>query len=167
MHAVYEMDAKMGMVIELGDVGSLEVANMMARLTAELAARYQDDGAGDFKVEDLADPRSVFLVARVDGVLAGCGALRPCEHAPANERDIGEVKRMFVDPTFRGQGVGVAILDALEKRARDVGFKRVWLETGTMQPEALGLYRRAGYREIEKYGFYRKDPRSVCFEKKL
>jgi len=155
------------LLIEPGDVASPDILAMITRLTEELAARYHDDGAGDFKPSDLHDPRSSFLVARIDGALIGCGALRPCEHAPVGTLGIGEVKRMFVDPKCRGLGVGIAILEALEQRARGAGFTRIWLETGTMQPEALGLYRRAGYREIEKYGFYRDDPRSVCFEKIL
>jgi ribosomal protein S18 acetylase RimI-like enzyme len=80
---------------------------------------------------------------------------------------VGEIKRMYVEPAFRGRGIGRRILAALEERGREAGYKRMWLETGTSQPEAVSLYEAAGYRRIAPYGFYRFDPRSLCYEKVL
>jgi putative acetyltransferase len=149
------------LIIESADVHSLEVTQMIGRLTMELARRYNDDGAGDFRPTDVEQPRSGFLVARWEGKAVACGAFRPMTD------DKAEIKRMYVDPAFRGRGIGRRLLAALEDGARQAGFAKIWLETGTGQPEAVGLYESAGYRPIPRYGMYHKDPRSVCFEKIL
>lgn len=64
-------------------------------------------------------------------------------------------------------GIARRILAELEAFARQQDFLRLRLETGIMQPEAMQLYETAGYHRIECYGYYRDDPRSVCFEKML
>jgi putative acetyltransferase len=151
------------LVIETTDVRRPEAALLIARLSRELAERYEeeDDGTGHFKPEDVLQPRSGFLLVRWQGEAIGCGAYRPLED------DIAEIKRMYVEPAFRGRGIGRRLLAALEECARQAGYARVWLETGTAQPEALRLYEASGYRVIHNYGYYRNDPRSVCFEKTL
>jgi putative acetyltransferase len=144
------------------DVRLAEAVQLIARLSAELSERYQeDDGTGNFRPEDVLQPRSGFLLARWQGQAVGCGAYRPLKE------DIAEIKRMYVEPAFRGHGIGRRLLAALEEGARQAGYGRVWLETGTAQPEALGLYKVSGYFVIPNYGYYRDDPRSVCFEKTL
>jgi GNAT superfamily N-acetyltransferase len=149
-------------VVEPADVRSAEATLLLARLTAELAHLYGDDGGiKAFSAADLDVPRSGFVVARVGGIAAGCGAFRPYSS------DSAEIKRMYVEPAYRGRGLGRRVLEALEDGARRAGYAKVRLETGTAQPEALGLYRAAGYYQIECYGHYRDDPRSVCFEKVL
>jgi GNAT superfamily N-acetyltransferase len=149
--------------IEVADVRLPEAQLLIKRLSAELSVRYQeaDDGAGHFRPEDVLQPRSGFLLARWQGQAIGCGAYRPLQD------DIAEIKRMYVEDAFRGRGIGRRLLTALEECARQAGYARVWLETGTAQPEALRLYATAGYRLIPNYGYYRDDPRSVCFEKVL
>jgi ribosomal protein S18 acetylase RimI-like enzyme len=74
---------------------------------------------------------------------------------------------MFVLPEFRGRGIARRILEALESKARDLRYASVCLETGIGQPEAIGLYKSAGYREIAGFGEYVGNPFSVCFEKRL
>jgi GNAT superfamily N-acetyltransferase len=149
------------LVIETVDVRLPEAVLLIERLTAELVRRYHDDGVGGFQPDHVLQPRSGFLLARWQGQAVGCGAYRPLRD------DIAEIKRMYVEPDFRGHGVGRRLLLALEDCARQAGFARVWLETGTMQPEAIRLYESGGYRVIAPYGYYRDDPRSVCFEKLL
>ena len=73
---------------------------------------------------------------------------------------------MFVRPAFRGRGLGEAILEALEREGREAGYDTLLLETGTRQPEALALYRKAGYTEREPFGEYLGNPFSVCMTKK-
>ena len=81
--------------------------------------------------------------------------------------DEAEIKRMYVLPALRGRGIGGALLDALEAEARALGVRRLLLETGERQPEALALYRRAGFVVIEPYGEYVDSPLSVCMAKTL
>ncbi|MGI9437707.1 MAG: GNAT family N-acetyltransferase [Geminicoccaceae bacterium] len=103
----------------------------------------------------------VMLVAWLDHEPVGCGVIRPLEDG------IGEIKRMYVSPSCRRQGVARKILAALEALAPKLGFQNIRLETGTLQPEAIALYKRAGYARIEPFGEYVDDPLSICFEKWL
>jgi putative acetyltransferase len=155
------VNANDALTIEPADVYLPEVSMLIARLTDELARRYNDDGAGDFRPADVEQPRSGFLVGRWEGKAVACGAFRSMTD------DKAEIKRMYVDPGYRGLGIGRRLLAALEEGARQAGFAKIWLETGTRQPEAMGLYESAGYQRIPRYGMYRDDPRSVCFEKVL
>jgi putative acetyltransferase len=79
----------------------------------------------------------------------------------------GELKRMFVRPALRGQGVAQGILAWLEASVRERGFAVMRLETGVLQPEALRLYERAGYLRRGPFGDYGPDPLSVFMEKHL
>src|SRR5262249_20688448 len=101
-----------------------------------------------------------FLAARVEGAVAGCGAL-------LNRSDFGELKRMFVLPEHRGLGIGRRLLEMLEARARCLNLGLARLETGVSQPEALRLYARAGYRQRGSYGGYPEDGLTVFMEKAL
>jgi ethanolamine ammonia-lyase small subunit len=135
---------------------------LMARLTDELARLYSDDGGVlAFDPNDVRAPRGVFVIAWRNDESIGCGALRPMSE------EIGEIKRMYVDPACRRQGVGFRILAALEEHARRFGYRSLRLETGILQPEAISLYEKSGYVRCPCYGFYAHDPRSVCFEKVL
>lgn len=94
---------------------------------------------------ELEPPTGVFLLARVDGVVVGCGGLQTI--GPG----VGEVKRMWVAPGTRGRGVGKRLLAELEDHARSLGHHVVRLDTNSTLTEAVAMYRRAGYREIERY----------------
>lgn len=135
-------------------------AQLIAELSAELAPRYGDDGSGAFAPDDVTVPRSAFVVAWLEDVPAGCGALRPMESP-----DVCEIKRMFVRPAARGRGVSRHILARLESLAAEFGYTYLRLETGTLQTEAIGLYESSGFRPIPCYGKYAGNPRSLCYEK--
>ncbi|WP_019566140.1 GNAT family N-acetyltransferase [Agrobacterium sp. 10MFCol1.1] len=102
-----------------------------------------------------------FFVARHDGRVVGCGALVEAGDGTA------EVKRMFVDPEARGLRIGKLIMDTLIARGAELGLTAIRLETGISQPEAIGLYRRAGFVEIEAFAPYKPDPLSLFMEKTL
>jgi GNAT superfamily N-acetyltransferase len=130
---------------------------------AEIRARY--GGKEEPGAKPSAADVSVVLVAREDdGTPLGCGALR------ALGEDVAEVKRMYVVPAARGRGVSKAVLAALEDAARERGWTTLRLETGSLQPEAIGLYTAAGYRPIAAFGAYVGDPdaeESLFFERVL
>lgn len=139
-------------------------SELIAATNADLSQRYPEAGACHFRLDpqEVEEGRGAFLIAYVDGVHVGCGAMRKLDEATA------ELKRMYVRPSHRGRGVGGAILAALEAEARKLGVKRVVLETGVRQHEALAMYRGAGYVTIEPYADeYFDSPLSVCMEKRL
>jgi putative acetyltransferase len=90
-----------------------------------------------------------------------CGAIRCIAVG------IAEVKRMYVVPAARGRGFSRVLLSALEETARELGMRRLVLETGPRQAEALGLYKRAGYAPIPKFGEYVASELSLCMGKDL
>ncbi len=136
---------------------------LITELDAHLASRYAPDQrfGPNLKREHLKPGLGTFIVARLDGEAVGCGALRKLDATS------GEVKRMYVSPRTRGTGIGKAILDRLTAHAIELGLRRLMLETGIHQQEAIGLYRSAGFSQIQCWGEYQHSPTSVCFEKHL
>ena len=138
-------------------------APLLDGLQEEYARRY-DEGSTEMHAygpEEFSPPGGVFLLLVEGGATLAGGAVRRYDDG------IGELKRMWTAPAARRRGHGRRILAALEDAARDLGYARVRLETGTEQPEAVAMYERAGYARIEPYGRYRRDPRTICFEKAL
>jgi GNAT superfamily N-acetyltransferase len=126
----------------------------------EIDARYGGDTEPGTKPS--ASDVPVFVVAYDDGGRPiGCGGLRRLDDSSA------EIKRMFVAPDARGTGVSVAILRALEDRARARGWNTLRLETGTAQPDAMRFYEREGYELIPNFGAYAGAPLSLCYERRL
>lgn len=111
-------------------------------------------------IESLMAPNALFCVARVDGEPMGCGAAVVYD-------DYAEIKRMFVRPISRGEGLGWRMLTFVEAElvARRVSAAR--LETGVYQVEAIRLYERAGYHTVPPFGDYVEDPLSLFYEKAL
>jgi putative acetyltransferase len=139
---------------------SADAIALRDELAAELMGRYGAD------VEPGTKPSAadllVFLVVRDGaGAAVGIGGLRRVDDKTL------ELKRMFVRPAARGQGAGALLLAELERLAAELGATRLRLETGTAQTEALGLYKRAGYRSIPCWGAYAGEPYSRCFERSL
>ena len=147
--------------VTVEDPHSDAALRLVENLSAELGERYGDDGSGAFSPADVQVPGGAFIVTRRGERPAGCGALRPLE------RGIGEVKRMFVEPSARRQGIARIILEELETIAAQFGYRALRLETGLRQPEAISLYQSAEYRRVHCYGRYIDNPLSVCFEKRL
>jgi GNAT superfamily N-acetyltransferase len=101
------------------------------------------------------------LVAYENNKPVGCGAIR--EYSPEKM----EVKRMYTLPEHRGKGIATKILTELETWASELSYPKCVLETGKRQPEAIGLYKKNGYKIIPNYGKYAQMDNSVCFEKEL
>ena len=118
---------------------------------ADIASRYPgwdaDEGPSADPAE-LGPPGGAWVVAYLDGRAVGCGGVK------AVDDRTGEIRRVFIDSSVRGRGVGRRLLEGLEEQARRLGYRRVRLNTGDRQPEALGLFRSAGYLEVEDFNGY-------------
>jgi putative acetyltransferase len=103
-----------------------------------------------------------YVVVAYDGETPlGCGAIK---HYADN---VMEVKRMYVAPSARGQGIASSVLQELEDWTIQLAYKTCLLETGVKQLEAIRLYRKNGYNIIPNYGQYQGVSNSVCFEKTI
>jgi DNA-binding MarR family transcriptional regulator/predicted N-acetyltransferase YhbS len=118
----------------------------VGRYVAELDHRFRsgfDPGDAAYRGSTAGD--EVFVVATSDGRPVACGGVHGL--APG----LGEIKRMWVDPGWRGAGLGARLLRRLEQEALDRGLAVVRLDTNGTLTEAIALYERAGYRRIDRY----------------
>ncbi|MDQ6748904.1 MAG: GNAT family N-acetyltransferase [Candidatus Dormibacteraeota bacterium] len=146
--------------IEVESFTSEAAAALTAAQYAELRSRYGPFGAPHPVASDFEEPHGVFLVARRGDQAVACGGVRFLEAG------VAEIRRMYTVTAARRLGIGARLLVALERHARRLGYRAIRLETGWLQPEALGLYERAGYLVIPCYGEF-NDQESVCMEKVL
>ncbi len=141
--------------------GSAEAVDLMKELDEELQGRYPGALIQGLLAAETGEGRVTFFVARAGHQPVGCAAVRELD------RRTGEVKRMYVQDSFRGRGVARLLLAAVEAGARALGYGTLRLETGDRQPEAIRLYTSAGFEPIAPFGQYVGNPYSRCFEKRL
>lgn len=141
-------------------VEGAEILALLAASDAYVAALYPSDSNHMLSADALRVSAVTFFVARLDGRVAGCAAL-------VRKEGYGEIKRMFVAAEARGKGIGRRLLAAIEEVARAEGLTLLRLETGIRQPEAIALYRAAGFHDIGPFGEYGPDPLSVFMEKPI
>lgn len=148
--------------------GHPDALRLIEEVQLEYVERY--GGRDDTPLDPVMfePPDGSFFLARLDGQAVGTGAWRRRTDVPqfAGEAT-AEIKRMYVVPAARGKGVARLLLAHLEETAAAAGFEVLVLETGTRQPEAIGLYESAGYTPIEGFGYYRDEPLSRCFAREL
>ncbi len=137
-----------------------DAARLIGEVQQEYVIRYGGVDRSPAGPADFAPPSGLFLVGYADGAGVVCGGWR------ARGAD-AEIKRMYVTPAARGRGLARGMLAALEDAARAAGHRRAILETGSRQPEAVALYRSAGYTEIPAFGYYAGSPHSIHLGKVL
>ncbi|NEA53322.1 GNAT family N-acetyltransferase [Streptomyces sp. SID13666] len=138
-----------------------DATSLRVRQRAEIAVRYGTPDSEPGTAPSEADIATFFMAREDDGTAVGCGGLRHLGDG------VGEVKRMYVAPAWRGSGIALRILRALEDWARERGWTSLRLETGDAQPDAVRFYTRAGYERIPNFGAYAGTESSLCFERLL
>jgi len=148
----------MAFLIRSDDLRGPEIAALL-RAHLDHAARHSPpESIHALDLDRLRAPEITFWSAWSDGTLVGCGALK--ELAP----DHGEIKSMHTAQEHRGKGVAARMLAHILEEARARSYRRVSLETGTMEgfAAARALYSRAGFKECPPFASYREDPNSLC-----
>jgi GNAT superfamily N-acetyltransferase len=133
---------------------------LIAKVQQEDVDRYGDEDQTPVDPIEFAQPNGLFLVGYLDLLPIACGGWR--RHA-----DDAELKRMYVEPDERRKGFARAILAELERTAWEAGCRRMILETGEKQPEAIALYHSAGYAAVPRFGYYADDPETLHLGKGL
>lgn len=143
-----------------------DAAALITRLQAHYQAIYGGEDRTPIDVPGFSPPLGYFVVGYVDDAAVACGGWRRVDDGePPLRAGDAEIKRMYVEPAHRGRGVARSLLADLEWAAARAGRTRLVLETGVRQPDAIALYRRAGYRAMAPFGFYRDAEQSRYFAK--
>lgn len=131
---------------------------LLAAQQATLAGLVTPSGRPAYDpAADGADDRAATVIAEIDGIAVGCGALRPLDATTA------EIKRVYAAAGTRG--VGAAVLTALEEIARQSGFRTLKVETRTENRRAVSFYIAHGYVPCPPYGSYIGRTDATCFDK--
>ncbi|MFZ1683874.1 MAG: GNAT family N-acetyltransferase [Candidatus Zixiibacteriota bacterium] len=150
----------MDVTIVRTDSGNTDFRGLVVLLDQDLKIRDGDEHAF-YATYNKIDYLKQVVVAYLNGVAVGCGAIKEFSSG------VGEIKRMFVLPEYRGKGIAGKVLGELEKWGAEMGYSSCVLETGKKQPEAIRLYTKSGYSIIPNYGQYQGMENSVCMEKRL
>ncbi|MBQ4271605.1 MAG: GNAT family N-acetyltransferase [Clostridiales bacterium] len=105
---------------------------------------------------NLSESISDVLIATIDGTAVGCAGLKKY-----SSEDV-EIKRVWVEPGFRGNHIASRMMDLIEEKAREMGFKRAVLQTRPIMEDAVGLYEKRGYSLIENYPPYDQLEGAIC-----
>lgn len=143
--------------------GDPDVVRMVAEVQAEYVVRYggEDEAAVDH--DEFTPPGGLFLVGLLAGEPVVTGGWRRLPEQPGTV----EIKRMYVRAAARRRGLARRMLSELESSAAAAGARRVVLNTGERQPEAIAMYEAAGYERVAGFGHYACTPGAVFFGKDL
>ena len=136
----------------VSDVAQVAVGGYFAELDARFPGGFDAQGQSTKDAHLLAAPHGAFVVALRDaegGPALACGGVQTI--TGPDGVTYGEIKRMWVSPEARGLGLGSRLLRHLETLAGELGHHLVRLDTNDALVEAIGMYRRAGYAEVERY----------------
>ena len=134
--------------------------NLILELNNDLISRYsQADYKFDINIQ--LNALDTAVIAQISNITVGCGCFKELDNETV------EIKRMYVNPYFRGFGVASMMIEALNRWAKELFYRTAVLETGTKQPEAINLYEKHGFVKIEPFGPYINIPNSICMGKNL
>ncbi len=146
--------------VTMEDPRSRDATALLQASQALMRSLFPLDACHFLSIENMCNPMIRLYVARLSGLAVGCGAL-------AIKGDYGEIKSMFTTDAARGQGVAGALLNQIEKQARQLGLACLRLETGDTLAAAHRLYARHGFETCGPFADYRDHPNSIFLEKSL
>jgi GNAT superfamily N-acetyltransferase len=122
---------------------------LLRAMEDEIESAYRDREGSIHAISasaaEMSPPDGAFVVVRAGAEAIGCGGLKRLDDETC------EIKRMYLEPAWRGRGISAPLLGAIEARARRLRYRRARLDTGDRQAAARRLYASAGYREIPDY----------------
>ena len=140
--------------------GDPDASKLIADVQQEYVVRYGGPDGTPVDPAEFTPPAGLFLVGYLDGMPVASGGWR-------SHGDDAEIKRMYVVPAARHRGLARQLLAELERTAAAAGHRRVILESGPQQPEAIALYLSSGYSHVPGFGHYADAPGAVHLGKQL
>jgi GNAT superfamily N-acetyltransferase len=162
--AVPELD------IRLTGYDDADAQRLITEVQAEYVLRYGGPDETPVDPAEFVAPQGIFVVGYAGGAPVATGGWRRVVTEDPDLTRAGsraEIKRMYVAESFRGLGFARAILALLEQAARTDGIDWLVLETGSLQPEAVALYRSSGYQDVPAFGHYACAPMSLHLGKRV
>jgi putative acetyltransferase len=138
----------------------IDFKNLTMELDSDLQGRYQDVQYQFNAYTDVSKINTV-VIAYIQDIAVGCGCFKEISDQAV------EIKRMFVNPYFRGFGVASSIIDELLVWAKQLYYNEALLETGKRQPESVKLYTKHGFQITDNFGPYVGMTESVCMKREL
>lgn len=145
--------------IKTVDPNDEKVLAITEELSENLYLRFGSDGKNSFQDWQNDNSKFVFVIAKLNNEIAGCGGIRPID------QNIGEVKRMY--SKYPGKKIGAMILTFLEDKAITLGYTDLVLETRIKNESAIAFYQKQGYKIIPNYGKYKDRPEAICLGKPI
>jgi len=145
--------------IKIVNPNNEKVLAITEELSENLYLRFGSDGKNSFQDWENENSKFVFVIAKINNEIVGCGAIRPIDE------NIGEVKRMY--SKYPGKKIGQTILGFLENEAVNLGYANLVLETRVKNESAVHFYQKQGYKVIPNYGKYTDRPEAICLGKSL
>lgn len=149
--------------IAVDDPRAEDVRALLERHLAFARSNTPPEDVHALGIDGLVDPAVTFFSFRLRGELLGVGALKRLD------RHHAELKSMHTAEAARGRGIGRAMVEHLVGVARQRGFRRVSIETGSTEAfaPARSLYARAGFEPCGPFGDYRPSPNSTFMTQSL
>ena len=153
------MEIEESILIKEVPVSSDDAGILLEELNKTLENITGASGATSFEVSDMEESRAAFMMAFVNYQPVGCGAIRELS------QDTAELKRVYA----RKNHLGIAhkLVNALEQKATQNGYKFIQLETRKVNKHAVEFYQACGYKVVSNYGKYVGRDEAICFEKEL
>ena len=147
--------------IDYADPRHPQITNLLRQSHMLMDELFPNEANNYLKVESLLDEKVHFFAAQEkNSKYVGCGAF-------VLFNDYAEIKSMFVDPNYRGQSIGDALLTHMIGSLADKSVSVVKLETGTLLKSALTLYQKHGFKYCDAFANYTENNYSLFMEKKL
>ena len=147
-------------ILERTTSDSSQFKILTEKLDHELKLIY-GSSQDEFDQYNIMNELDTVVIAYINDIPVGCGCIKKFDTSSA------ELKRMFVDTNYRGQGIGSAVLTELENWAKEIKYSSILLETGTVQQDAIKLYQKHGYQIIPNFDPDIGNELSICFKKIL
>lgn len=139
----------------------VDFQKLVNELDIDLEGYYKEEQAFYDKLNTIEKIEHAIIAYDDKERPVGCGGIKPF-----SKNEI-EIKRMYVHPTYRGNGIATIILNALETWSKELKFDTCILETLKEKQYAIGFYKKNEYKITPNFGAYIKAENSVCFKKEL
>ncbi len=149
------------LVIKPTVLNNAHLVELVRQLDAYQSVMYPAESDYSMPLAEMATNEHYPFIAEVDGVAAGCACLYICDDG------LAEIKRVYVNPDFRGLGIADQLMAAVEAQAQQLQLPSLYLETGVDHLAAIGLYQKRGFVITGCFGEYSYDPLSVYMVKPL